>query len=145
MVIVQFQIAEIICGMNIDDIQEIKKMTEITAVHHAPDYVRGVINLRGQIVTVIDVRKKFRFEAHKDEQSFFVIIVSNGGELIGLLVDEVNDAIRIDSEKLQPPPANVGAIEGYFFTALYKTDTMLVSIIDKDRVIEEQEALVEEN
>lgn len=145
MVVVLFQIGDIVCGMNIDDIQEIKMVSEITTVHHAPEYVRGVINLRGQIVTIIDVRNRFRLEVKPDEQSHHVIIVSKGGELIGLLVDDVNDAIQVENENLQPPPANVGVIEGYYFTALYKTDTMLVSIIDKNKVIEEQEAIVEEN
>lgn len=131
------KIENIVCGIGIDDVQEIKKVTEISTVHHAPDYVRGVINLRGRIVTVIDVRRKLHLPPLVNLQTLPVIVVYSRGEAIGLLVDDVNDVLLVEDEKMEPPPANIGKVEGYYFNSVGKMDDVLVAILDVDRVLEE--------
>jgi len=137
MEVVAFQIEKIVCGIPIDHVQEIKKVSEITVVHHAPEYVRGVINLRGQIVTVIDVRKKLHFRSLQDRKTMQVIVVHSRGEAIGLLVDDVNDVLLIEGDVIEPPPANIGKVEGYYFNAVGKMDDLLVAVLDVEKVLEE--------
>ncbi len=140
--LVVFHVGDIVCGMNINDIQEIKKVEEITKVHHSPDYVRGVTNLRGQIVTVIDVRKKLHMEINKQLDMMQVIFVNNTGEPIGLLVDQVEDAVMVDEKNIEPPPANIKDVQGKYLTGVYKMEGLIVSVLDKDKVIAKDEVLV---
>jgi len=138
--IIVFHVGSIVCGITIHNIQEIKKVREITRVHHAAPFVSGVINLRGQIVTVIDMRVKIGLEQHRLADTLQVIIVPHREELVGLLVDEVDDVLIVQKDMLHPPPANIGSVEGYFFTKVYKTEHELIAIIDKQRILQEEES-----
>lgn len=130
-----FKVYNIVCGLEINNIQEIKKISEITPVHHAPEFVRGVINLRGQIVTVIDVRNRFGFASEHKSELMRIIIVKSGEEFIGLLVDEIEDAVAAEKKNIQVQPANVNGVQGQFFTGVCKMENSLVSILDKDVVL----------
>lgn len=131
-----FTVADTFCGLNIKDVQEIKRITDITTVHHAPSYVQGVINLRGQIVTVIDLCKKFNYTSDSKNIRKRIVIVKHDGEFIGLLADAIEDAITAAPEEILPPPSNVNQIEGRYFTGVYKLDNALVAILNKNRILE---------
>ena len=131
-----FYAGEALCGMDILKIQEINKLLDMTPVPQAPDYVRGIQNLRGQIVTVIDLCKKLglpEVEVNRDESRN--IIVNSENEYVGLLVERISDVVRADRDEIQPPPANIGGIQGKYFEGVYKTDTNLIGVLNAEEVL----------
>ncbi|MBU0664296.1 MAG: chemotaxis protein CheW [Proteobacteria bacterium] len=135
-----FFIGDALCGMDILKIQEINKLMDMTKVPQAPSYVTGILNLRGQIVTIIDLGKKLGLGSTDTTLSSRNIIVSSPGEHVGLLVTRLSDVISADTEKIERAPANMGGIQGEFFSGVYKTDDKLIGILDVNKVlrIEEQ-------
>lgn len=130
-----FYIGDALCGMDILKVQEINKLMRMTKVPQAPDYVLGILNLRGQIVTIIDLRKKLGLgetDINLDPRN---IIVNAAGGHVGLLVMKIGDVVEADMDKLEPPPANMRGIQGEFFTGVYKTQTSLIGILDIEKVL----------
>ncbi len=130
-----FQIGDMLCGLDTRHVQEINHNFEITPVHRAPDYVRGVINLRGEIVTVIDLHQKFGIppsEAHDDIQ---VVVVRYEEECIALLVDTIYDVIIAPHFDISAPPSNVDGISGSFISCIYRMEKDLVVVLDLDELL----------
>ncbi|MFP4040897.1 MAG: chemotaxis protein CheW [Desulfosudaceae bacterium] len=129
--LVTFYIGNALCGINITDIQEINKQTDnLTLVPKSPAYVMGVLNLRGMIVTIIDLGSKLGFPALKLEKSSRNIIVHFEDELVGILVDRVSEVLSADSTEIEPAPANLGGLQGKYFRGVLKTDDYLIGILD---------------
>lgn len=127
------------CGMDILKIQEINKHLEMTKVPQAPEYVKGILNLRGQIVTVIDLGKKLGLSMTKMSNETRNIIVNSQNEYIGLLVDRIGDVERAKWDKVEPPPANIGGVQGKYFEGVFKTENSLIGIIDVEEVFKEKD------
>lgn len=134
-----FFVGEALCGMDILKVQEINKLIEMTRVPQAPDYVLGILNLRGEIVTIIDLGKKLGLKSTELTDRTRNIIVSSNGEHIGLMVEQISDVIQVEWEKVESPPANIGDVQGKFFTGVFKTERRLIGILDVERVLEESE------
>jgi purine-binding chemotaxis protein CheW len=132
--LVIFTVNDLICGLKSTDVQEIIKKQEITQVHNASEYVKGVINLRGNIVTVIDLHTRLN-QTCKADSKLRIIIVNYDGESIGLLVDEVDDILNADQAKIEPPPANLHGLSGNDFSGIFKMDKKLVAIINIDELM----------
>lgn len=132
-----FYLAEALCGINLLDIREINKKMDMTTVPQAPPYVRGILNLRGQIVTVIDLHKKLGLAESVLDGQARNIIVNSANEAIGLLVSRIGDVITARYDELEPPPANIGDVQGAFFTGVTKMKNQLVGMLDLTRVLEE--------
>ena len=130
-----FYIGDALCGMDILNVQEINKLMEMTYVPQAPPYVNGILNLRGQIVTIIDLGKKRGLSNTLKSNECRNIIVNSKGEYIGLLVDKISDVIKAYRNKLEPPPANIGGVHGRFFESVFKTNNSLVGVIDIEEVL----------
>ena len=107
----------------------------MTSVPQAPDYVMGIINLRGQIVTVIDLGKKLGLDAIELTESSRNIIVNSRNESVGLMVSRISDVVEANWSKVENPPANIGGLQGVYFTGVYKTEESLIGILDADRVL----------
>ncbi len=133
--IVVFYVAEIPCALRAVEIQSIIQNDMITPVHHAPDYVNGVINLRGQIVTTIDMRAKFNLDAKDSRDKMKVVIVKHNGEVYGLSVDSVDDILKARTDLVDLPPSNVKGLNGTFFTGIYKNEDSLIAIINLDEIL----------
>jgi purine-binding chemotaxis protein CheW len=130
-----FYIGDALCGMDILKIQEINKLMDMTKVPQAPSYVIGILNLRGQIVTIIDLGKKLGLGVTDATLSSRNIIVNSPGEHVGLLVTRLSDVISADTDKIERAPANMGGIQGEFFSGVYKTEDRLVGILDINKVL----------
>jgi len=133
--IVTFRVCDMLCGLDIVDVQEIKRIHQITAVHRAPPEVRGVVNMRGRIVTIIDVRQKLGFPEAAGGPAL-VIIVPHRDELLGLLVDDVDDIVRAEAGAIAPAPDNLEGVERELFCGVLKLDQTLVAILDRRRIVE---------
>jgi len=134
-----FYIGDALCGMDILKVQEINKLLDMTEVPQAPDYVKGILNLRGQIVTIIDLGKKLGLTSTKGTADTRNIIVNSNNEYIGLMVDRIGDVVRTDMEKIEPPPANIGGVQGRYFEGVVKAENSLIGILDAEEVLKEEE------
>ena len=130
-----FYIGDALCGMDILKVQEINKLMEMTKVPQAPDYVTGILNLRGQIVTIVDLGKKLGLgetDLNDDPRN---IIVNAPSEHIGLLVRRISDVVMADPDRIESAPANMSGIQGTFFTGVYKTENKLIGILNVEEVL----------
>ncbi len=134
-----FFIGEALCGMDIMNIQEVNRLMEMTKVPQAPENVMGILNLRGQIVTVIDLGLKLGISSINQGDENRNIIVSSKGEQIGFLVERISDVVLADMEKIEPPPANIGGVQGKFFKGVFKTEESLIGILDVAEVLKESD------
>lgn len=134
--LILFRIGSLYCGIDVLDVQEIKKVKSISRVYGAASYIRGVINLRGQIVTIMDVRTRFGIEelALGGEQRGMIVPWKN--EQIGLLVDQVDDIISITPERLTAVPSNMDKRYAAYFNAVYRLDDKIISILDVETLLD---------
>ncbi len=132
-----FYVGGAICGINILNIQEINKHFEITQVPQSSDYVKGILNLRGRIVTIIDLGKKLGLAPVSSSKDNRNIIVNSEDEHIGLLVDAISDVVITQKEDIEPAPANIGGVKGKFFQGVLKTKDKLIGLLDIDEVLKE--------
>jgi purine-binding chemotaxis protein CheW len=132
-----FYVGDSLCGMDILKVQEINKLLEMTEVPLAPDYVKGILNLRGQIVTVIDLGSKLNLADTKTGSETRNIIVNSNGEYIGLLVRKIGDVERTEEENIEPPPANIGGIQGRYFEGVYKKEKSLIGIVNVEEILKD--------
>lgn len=130
-----FYVGDALCGIDILNIQEINKIREMTKVPQAPEYVMGILNLRGQIVTIIDLGKKLGLASTEPDDESRNIIVNSKGEYIGFLVDRISDVLIADTDRIEPPPANIGGMQGRFFAGVFKTDNNLFGVLNMDEVL----------
>ncbi|THB72559.1 MAG: chemotaxis protein CheW [Desulfobulbaceae bacterium] len=134
-----FYVGDALCGMDILKVQEINKLLQMTKVPQAPEYVIGILNLRGQIVTIIDLGKKLGLGETDLTQDPRNIIVNDSGSHVGLLVKKIGDVVPANMEKSEPAPANMQGIQGEFFTGVYKTESELIGILDVEKVLSIEE------
>lgn len=130
-----FQIGDMLCGLDTRHVQEINHNFEITPVHRAPDYVRGVINLRGEIVTVIDLHRKFNLPASETRDDIQVVVVRYEEECIALLVDTIYDVVIAPHSDISAPPSNVDGISGSFINCIYRMEKNLVIVLDLEELL----------
>jgi purine-binding chemotaxis protein CheW len=128
--LVLFDVNKLNCGLNIDEVQEITRQFKLTRIHNSEPFVRGVINLRGQILTVVDLRVKLGFEPLEINPQMRLLIVEYDSERLALLVDRVLDIVPVSETQLEPPPSNLNSVSGEFFSAIFKMDRQLITILD---------------
>ena len=133
-----FYVGKLLLGIPIDQVREINRQLDSTVVPHAPEYVRGVINLRGEVVTVVDLARILGMRGTTLSRTSRNVIIHWEGELVGLAVDRVADIISAAPEEIAPTPANVAGVDGRFFKGVRTTDSEIVVILDV------QEALTSE-
>ncbi|MDM8518208.1 chemotaxis protein CheW [Desulfobacterales bacterium HSG16] len=122
-------------GINILNVQEINKNPTITTVPQSQKFIVGVMNLRGRIVTVIDLAKKLGLPFTVPGKENRTIIVDAQNEYIGLLVSRIGDVVPINSEKMEAPPANIDNVLGSFTEGVLKTGAGLVGMLDIEALL----------
>jgi len=135
-----FMLADEEYGVEILRVQEIKGWDSATPIPNTPDYLLGVLNLRGAIVPIIDLRKRFALDSVEYGPSTVVIVVritfDDQQRTVGLVVDAVADVYRLDGNEIQPPPDMGGAIHAEFVRGLATVEEKLVILLDVDRLID---------
>jgi purine-binding chemotaxis protein CheW len=120
-------------------VQEIKGWDTVTRVPYSPDYILGVINLRGSIVPVVDLRVRFSLEKADFDAATVVIVVhvagTRGERIVGIVVDAVSDVYTVPSENIQPPPDVMGSVDHMFVVGLANLDNKLLIILDIERLV----------
>jgi purine-binding chemotaxis protein CheW len=130
-----FYLDDVLLGLDIRTVQEINRNVELTRVPNAPPEVKGVMNLRGEVCTVIDLRTVFGMSPQEISASTRNLVVTSDDERIGLLVDRIADVVTADDEELDAPPGNLNGIENRFFSAVHKLDKELLLIVDVEEVL----------
>lgn len=125
-------------AVNILNVQEINRIAEITRVPNAPDYVEGVINLRGKVIPVINLRKKFGLYHKETDDSSRVIIMDIQGVTYGLVVDSVSEVLRIPSDIVEPPPPMASSMSSMFIKGIAKLENRLIILVDIDGLMGQQ-------
>lgn len=126
-------------AVDILSVQEINRITEITRVPNAPDYVEGVINLRGKVIPVVNLRKKFGLDNRETDDSSRVIIMDIQGVTYGLVVDSVSEVLRIPSNIVEPPPPMASSTSSMFIKGIAKLENRLIILIDINKFLGQQE------
>lgn len=133
--IVGFQVGRETYGVPITSLHEIVRVPEITAVPDAPDYVEGVINLRGKIVSVIDLRKRFGEKEAKSNRRNRILVVEHNGRLSGLIVDSASEVLKIPTTEIEPPPAVFQEGGLNCVTGLGKFHGRLIVLLDMNKLL----------
>lgn len=137
--LVSFNIGQEEFGLDIQSIQEINRMVDITRVPNAPEFVSGVINLRGKVIPIIDLRKRFGFSPKENDRNTRIIVVELVGMVVGFVVDSVSEVLRIPKSITEPPPAIVAGIGSEYITAVAKLENRLLILLDLERILKDKE------
>jgi purine-binding chemotaxis protein CheW len=125
-----FRLGELLLGLEISAIREVSRLGAMTPVPSAPVAVRGVINLRGDVVTVLDLRAILGLCPALLTSASRLLIVTAHDELIGMLVDGVEDVVGVTEENREDLPANAGHFDSRFFRCVYKLESELLVLLD---------------
>jgi purine-binding chemotaxis protein CheW len=137
--LVSFNIGQEEFGLDIQSVQEINRMVEITHVPNSPEFVSGVINLRGKVIPVINLRKRFGFPPRESDKNTRIIVVELGDMVVGFIVDAVSEVLRIPKNITEPPPSIVAGIGSEYITAVAKLENRLLILLDLERILLEKE------
>lgn len=138
--LVSFNIGEEEFGVDILKVQEINRMVEVTRVPNAPEYVDGVINLRGKVIPIIDLRRRFGMPRKEKDKNSRIIVVELTGKVLGFVVDAVSEVLRIPSSVTEAPPSIIAGIKAEYITAIGKLENRLLILLDLERVLSVDEA-----
>ncbi|MEQ8846154.1 chemotaxis protein CheW [Botrimarina sp.] len=130
-----FYVGEQLLGVDIRMVQEINRQLDITPVPGASRHVRGVINLRGEVATVIDLRSVLGLPPGETTRDTRNLIVHSQGEAIGLLVDRISDILTIGADQVSPPPSNVDGVDGRFFRGVHTLEKDICVLLDVEQVL----------
>ena len=131
-----FQIGSESYGIPLLQVQEIRTYTPATRVPGAPPYVLGVINLRGNIIAVLDARARFGLAPPPDEQATVIVVAQVGGKTFGLRVDSVSDVVDVPLSEVQPPPAVASEQTQRFLSGLVQVDECVLILINLSEIFD---------
>jgi purine-binding chemotaxis protein CheW len=126
-------------AVDILKVQEINNMKEITSIPNAPAYLEGAINLRGKVIPVLNLRKKFGFEENANSELRKIVIMDVRGVIMGLIVDAVSDVLRVNRDVVEPPPPVSSNVSSEFISGIAKLPEGLVILLDMDRLLDAEE------
>ncbi len=121
-------------GVDILKVQEINKMMNITKIPNAPFYIEGVINLRGKIIPIVDLRKKLGFESKAYDKATRIIVIELDGLVLGFVVDSVSEVLRIPGNTIEPPPTIIGGVESEYIEGVGKLDDRLLILLELKKI-----------
>lgn len=133
--LVVFGICKELYGVSIESVREIVRVPYITEVPDAPAYLEGVINLRGKVVPIIDLRKRLRLVGGERTKSTRILIVEGHNGLIGLLVDSVAEVKKVTADSMEAPPEMISAIGIEYITGVVKIEEKLVILLDLKEIL----------
>jgi purine-binding chemotaxis protein CheW len=126
-------------GVPITKVQEIITMNEPTRLPQVPDFVEGIINLRGKIIPIIDLKKRFNMEVSEVTAETRSVVIEIEGQTAGIIVDEVSEVLKIQTDNIEAPPAVIGGVTAAYLTGVGKIDDRLLIILDVDKILSEGE------
>jgi purine-binding chemotaxis protein CheW len=126
-------------GIDILKVQEIRGYEAVTRIANAPEFIKGVINLRGTIVPIVDMRIKFNLGTPSYDALTVVIILNIGGRVVGMVVDTVSDVITLNAEQIKPPPEMGSAFDTDYLVGLGAYEERMLILVDIDKLMSSRE------
>ena len=130
-----FYVGNLLMGVDIRQVQEINRQLEVTAVPQAPECVRGVINLRGEVTTVIDLRTVLGLDQTEVTRYSRNLIVNSEGESIGFLVDKISDILTLSSDQISPAPTNIKGVQGKYFLGVHTLESEILVLLNVEEAL----------
>ena len=130
-----FQLGEELYGVDILRVQEIKGYTAVTKIPNTPAHIKGVLNLRGTIVPIVELRTKFGMPTIDYTMFTVIVVVVVKEKIMGLVVDAVSDVLNIDKKDIQPPPQFGATVDISFLNGIGKSGDKLIALLDMDRLL----------
>ena len=142
--LVVFELSCELYGIQIAAVESIIKIQEITQLPQAPYYVKGITNLRGTVLPVIDLRTRFGLEAQEYSKQTRIMVVMMGKVKVGMVVDGVSEVLRISDDAIEPPPPMVTTVNSAFLKGIAKVEGRLIILLELSKVLdlEEQDELM---
>ncbi len=137
--LVLFKMAGSEFGVEIHQVREINRVGEITKVPKAPDFLEGVMNLRGRIVPVVDLKKRFHLPAVEKTSQSRIIIAEVGDQFIGLWVDRVTEVLKVPPSAVAPPPEMILTIAGEYLAGIVEAKDRLIILLNLPRILRLEE------
>lgn len=137
--LVTFNIGEEEFGVDILKVQEIIRTMEITRVPRAPEFVEGVINLRGKVIPIIDMRTRFKLSKIAHDKHTRIIVVEISSMVVGFVVDSVSEVLRIPANTIEPPPPVVSGLDSEYIRGVGKLDDRLLILLDLEKLLSHEE------
>ena len=136
--LITFKMANKVYAIDISHVKEINKIFSVTKVPKVDSFIDGVMNLRGSIIPVINIRKRFKIEEIPYSLKNKLIIVDYEGDSVGLIVDEISEVVKIDSENIESDKEKMGEIGIEFVEGLGKTDDGIIPVLDIFKLIDRE-------
>ena len=133
--LVTFSIGEEEFGVDILKVQEIIRTMEITKVPRAPEFVEGVINLRGKVIPIIDLRRRFGLSSKTHDSHTRIIVIEINSMIVGFVVDSVSEVLRIPVSTVEPPPPVVAGMDSDYISGVGKLQDRLLILLDLDKLL----------
>ncbi|MHB1126221.1 MAG: chemotaxis protein CheW [Bacillota bacterium] len=137
--LVVFQLVGETYGIDIANVHEIIRMKNITVVPRTPRFVEGVINLRGRIIPVIDLRKRFGIPPGEKTQNTRIMVVEVGDVTVGMIVDSVLEVLRLPVAEIEPPPPMVGGVDVAYLRGVGKVASNLIILLNLEEILHQDE------
>lgn len=135
-----FRVADLFLGIAVEHVQEVLRYQQMTRVPLAPTFVAGLINLRGQIVTALDLRHRLRLPARPVEQLPMNVVLRDRDNAVSLLVDRIGDVMEVDGDLHEPVPSTVSEDMKALFAGAYKLPNQLLLVLDDERLLNDGES-----
>jgi purine-binding chemotaxis protein CheW len=133
--VVSFKLGSEEYGVDIAQVQEINRMVAITHVPRAPQFMEGVINLRGQLIPIIDLRTRFAMERAEHTKNTRIVVTEIGAKRVGMVVDSVSEVLRLGTDAIEPAPEMITGVDTEYIRGVGKIEDRLIILLDLARII----------
>lgn len=137
--LIVFRLGQEEYALSVQNVGSIERILPITRVPSTPSFVKGVINLRGVVTPVIDLKRRFHNEGTEFTNQTRIIIINFEDITVGIIVDSANDVVDIDESQIEPPPEVVGMVEVDYITGVVKLDNRLLILLDLEKILSKEE------
>jgi purine-binding chemotaxis protein CheW len=137
--LVVFQLGAELYGVEIARVHEIIRLQPVTRVPRAPSFVEGVINLRGKVIPVVDMRRRFGLPLAEHTRATRIVVLEIGDQVVGAIVDGVSEVLRVNAATVEPPSPVVAGVDSEYLLGIAKLPDRLVILLDLDRVLAREE------
>jgi purine-binding chemotaxis protein CheW len=137
--LVLFQVGAELYGVDIAGVHEIIRLQAITRVPRAPTFIEGIINLRGKVIPVVDLRRRFGLPPAEHTRASRIVVVEIDDQVVGIIVDAVSEVLRVNGATIEPPSPVVAGIDSEYVHGIAKLPERLVILLDLDRVLARDE------
>ncbi len=139
--LVVFSIGEEDFGIYIEYVNIIEKMLEIFKIPNTPDYIEGLVNLRGKVHTVINLRKRFKMPSPEFTESTKIIMANTSDSIVGIIVDEVKQIIKVDESQCEAPPKALSGLKDKYLSGIVKAEDKVIMLLDVEKILSVEEVV----